>query len=194
MNSLSFKISNDGHKKAQVTVVDKPAGEQKFPYFGGGKDARQAEVDAFTRLKGVQARNNQVRNDLGIEFTYTYKGLKASEHGKDWYGDVWEITGKGDFKMTYKTGVGHRLCFWGYGMQDTLHALIVPPSALDILSCVQRDDPRDETFETWCDELGYDADSKKAEKIYRACEDQTKMFRRNYYDIDLDDYEPLENY
>lgn len=41
-----------------------------------------------------------------------------------------------------------------------------PPSAYDVLACLTKYDP--ESFHNFCDEFGYDEDSKKAEKIYKA--------------------------
>lgn len=38
-----------------------------------------------------------------------------------------------------------------------------------------------ETFEDFCDNFGYDNDSRKAEKIYFACQDQLKKLRQVYY-------------
>ena len=40
------------------------------------------------------------------------------------------------------------------------------PTAYDLLSCLTKYDP--ETFENFCSEYGYDTDSRKAEKIFKA--------------------------
>ena len=46
-----------------------------------------------------------------------------------------------------------------------------PPSAADVVYSLASDASAIDcaTFEDWADELGYDADSRKAESIYRAC-------------------------
>ena len=54
------------------------------------------------------------------------------------------------------------------------------PEAEDVLSCVASDcrfieDNPD--FDSFCFELGYDPDSRSAEKIYKACCDQYKMVK-----------------
>lgn len=36
----------------------------------------------------------------------------------------------------------------------------------------------DQTFEQWCADLGFDADSRRAERIYRAVQKQTDALRR----------------
>ena len=51
----------------------------------------------------------------------------------------------------------------------TLHDEIkypIPPTAYDILSCLQKYDVG--TFEDFCEGFGYDADSRNAEKTYKA--------------------------
>lgn len=42
----------------------------------------------------------------------------------------------------------------------------VKPSSYDILTCLTKYDP--DTFENFCSEFGYDTDSRKAEKTYKA--------------------------
>lgn len=48
------------------------------------------------------------------------------------------------------------------------------PSAADVLGCLSDDSAsiKDYDFEEWCSNLGYDTDSRKAEKTYKACERQ----------------------
>lgn len=211
MKSINWNTS--AHKKANITVIQYPyiapkterlsadgvtiiveeGKKQRFPY-GRTEVGQASRKEAYERLAERNKINKQVKEDLGIEFEVTYEGFKTSEHDKDWYADWWTITGKGDFKMRYGTGVGRRMYFWGGYGQGALEAYIVPPSAMDILYSVQVENPHDETFETWCDEFGYDPDSRKAEKVYNACVQQAMMFRRNYPGVNLDDYEPLQNW
>lgn len=40
------------------------------------------------------------------------------------------------------------------------------PTAYDVLSCLTKSDPG--TFEDFCSEFGYDSDSRKVERIYKA--------------------------
>ena len=46
----------------------------------------------------------------------------------------------------------------------------VAPTAYDILACLEKYDY--ESFEDFCSQLGYDTDSRNAERIYNACKDQ----------------------
>lgn len=44
------------------------------------------------------------------------------------------------------------------------------PTAADVLYCVCSDArAADDSFEGWCSEFGYETDSRKAEKTYKAC-------------------------
>ena len=46
----------------------------------------------------------------------------------------------------------------------------VAPSPYDILACLEKYDY--DSFEDFCSQLGYDTDSRNAERIYNACKDQ----------------------
>lgn len=46
----------------------------------------------------------------------------------------------------------------------------IPPTAYDVLACLTKSDPG--TLEDFCNEYGYDLDSKKAEKTYKAVKDE----------------------
>ena len=46
----------------------------------------------------------------------------------------------------------------------------VPPSPYDILACLEKYDYN--SFEDFCSELGYDTDSRSAERIYNECKEQ----------------------
>lgn len=52
-------------------------------------------------------------------------------------------------------------------------AFTAPPTMADIVCSLLSDAANIEatTFEEWCGEYGYDPDSRKAEKTYRACQD-----------------------
>jgi len=61
------------------------------------------------------------------------------------------------------------------------------PTADKVLDCLASDahGANSETFEDWCSNYGYDADSRKAEKTYKACE-RTRDQLRRFLDGDLD--------
>lgn len=187
MNRLSLRLNMDAHKEARVIVFDD---SRQLPAYTPGVEAKLARE----RVKARKEQNHHPAAVLGIEFDYKYLGLQTSEFDPSWWGDTWEVTGKGDFKMIWRSGVGGRICFWLRPSSTTITALIVPPSTMDILYCIRMADPEDASFELWCERLGYDTDSRRALKTYRGCVEQTMMFRRNYPGIDLDEYAPLDNY
>ncbi len=46
----------------------------------------------------------------------------------------------------------------------------VDPTAADVLDCLASDaSGAEQSFEDWCSDYGYDTDSRKAEKTYKAC-------------------------
>lgn len=64
-----------------------------------------------------------------------------------------------------------------YGMTGGAVAL-APPTLEDVLySLVVDSGADDQTFEEWCSNFGYDADSRKAETTYRQCADIGRALR-----------------
>jgi len=55
------------------------------------------------------------------------------------------------------------------------------PSVYDVLACVQKYDCG--TFENFCSEFGYDTDSRKAEKTYKAVCREFKGINRVFGDV-----------
>lgn len=68
-----------------------------------------------------------------------------------------------------KLECGGRSLFVGFSGGVAVH----DPRVDDVLARLVSDaDAADVTFEDWCGDFGYDQDSRKAEKLYRACADQ----------------------
>ena len=59
-----------------------------------------------------------------------------------------------------------------------------PPNEYDILSCLEKYEYN--SFEDFCNELGYDTDSKKAEKIYNAVKEQYLNIISLYNDKEME--------
>ena len=61
------------------------------------------------------------------------------------------------------------------------------PKADEVLDCLASDanGANQNTFEDWCSEYGYDTDSRKAERTYKACEYTCKRLR-TFLDGNLD--------
>lgn len=56
-----------------------------------------------------------------------------------------------------------------------------PPTMYDILACMTKSDPG--TLEEFCDEFGYDTDSRKAERVYRMCCHEWDAMQRLFGDV-----------
>ena len=140
--------------------------------------------------KDINSDIDKVIAELGIvcasKFIPWSKSKKASE---DYRTLNWTITlsrnGKEFLICPYSTGIAfcpsyrltwrstvHKECEWecehGLDFQD--HMPIVPDTR-DVIFCLLKDaqalDFKD--FEEWCNDLGMDSNSRKAEAIYQAC-------------------------
>jgi hypothetical protein len=65
------------------------------------------------------------------------------------------------------------------------------PTDFDVLGCVLSDmleesEFTESSFEYWCDELGYDTDSRQAESTYRAILEQSKAVRDTFTASEID--------
>ena len=85
----------------------------------------------------------------------------------DFEGDHWRVTLKRP---------GRRMSLYfskGYGHGGA------PPTTEGVLECLRSDACTDgDTFEEFCFSLGYDSDSRKAEKTYKAVQRHTDKLRR----------------
>lgn len=55
------------------------------------------------------------------------------------------------------------------------------PTMYDVLACMTKTDPG--TFKEFCDECGYETDSRRAEKIYKGCCREYKAMQRLFGDV-----------
>lgn len=63
-------------------------------------------------------------------------------------------------------------------------ALCSEPREAGVLSCLLSDaSSADQDFTSWCADLGFDEDSRKAERIYRVVQQQTAKLRRFLGDL-----------
>lgn len=119
-----------------------------------------------------------------------------------WLHDKWRVTlSRGDKSMSfdYRTGIGHRrvpnrrFSAGKYTTEANSHperkgerGLAIPcvPSAYDVIACVMSDaSGADMNFIDWCDNYGYDTDSRKAVDIHEACARTARDARRVLGDL-----------
>lgn len=105
---------------------------------------------------------------------------------KDW------ARGTSHYRCVLKIGPRRMTTYFSMGSAYTKE-----PSAEDLIDCLASDAASIEnarSFEDWCADYGYDADSRKAEKIYKTCARQaarlrnlvgdSAMFRRLLFDTE----------
>lgn len=70
------------------------------------------------------------------------------------------------YKCTFKRGNRQFSIKFGQSIVNSDYGN-TPPTAYDVLTCLETCEYQD--FQDFCDTYGYDSDSRKAEKIYKAC-------------------------
>lgn len=79
--------------------------------------------------------------------------------------------------------------FQNNGKSDTIHRP-VEPTAYDILACLQKYEVG--TFEDFCSNFGYDTDSRKAEKIYKAVLNEYAQLCTLYTDAEMEQMQEIQ--
>jgi hypothetical protein len=64
------------------------------------------------------------------------------------------------------------------------------PQAYDVLTCLQKSDVG--TFEDFCSEFGYDADSRKAEQVYNAVVKEWRKVRAFFTDAEIAELQDIQ--
>lgn len=145
-----------------------------------------------------EAKAQKFLENTGTEFAavflYTGKHFEDDKEPRDIYGIEFKRKGR---VWTFKFGqsIAHSrpemekfvkdLDRRGYApySKEVLAAkkLAQPPSAYDVLSCITKLDPG--TFEDFCQDFGYDTDSKRAEKTYFADQKEYSECRKMFGDV-----------
>lgn len=68
------------------------------------------------------------------------------------------------------------------------------PLPFSVLSTILLDDAKGASFEDWCDELGFDTDSRKALSMYLQCQEQTARFKRAFPSVNLEEDKEITGY
>lgn len=140
--------------------------------------------------------------DCAVTYSVTYTG---KENRKGWECDGWCFTMKNQ-SFEYFTGLGHRedvtpdtkkraaLDFTSLTEKDragqTMHGRRylqrvqelrkpqIPPIAGVLYSLILDGSACNESFASWCEDYGYDSDSRKALAIYMACQGNADKLHR----------------
>jgi len=79
--------------------------------------------------------------------------------------------------------------FLNNGKSDIIH-YPKAPTAYSVLACLTKYDPG--SFENFCSEYGYDADSRRAEKTYKAVVDEYNNVSRLFSDEELQEMQEIQ--
>lgn len=114
-----------------------------------------------------------------IEMSVAFKGAKREEGWEHLAFDIVlarpGVPAMHQFTTIYKTGMGHALpAEWKAGKKQPRRPDPKKPLRVEnVLESLAVDAAviHHDSFESWAGEYGYDTDSRKAEKTYRACRD-----------------------
>lgn len=143
----------------------------------------------------------------GITSTAERIPARTDGSGSEWQADAfhWRVTlrrGNDTFPLEYSCGSAHaslrRVPGWmpgewvscvkdaanpkpsfGHGVKVWCKVTPTPPTTEDVLDSLRSDAESVawSTFEDWCLELGYDTDSRRAERSYHACQENAQRLR-----------------
>lgn len=109
------------------------------------------------------------------------RSLKTVKDEDGWEHYAWIVIlkrGSETLHSDYRTGIGHSTRKWN-GWSDWI-VTPTPPKIEDVLDSLTTDASCYEealNFEDFASNLGYDTDSRKAERIYHLCGDMAKRLR-----------------
>jgi hypothetical protein len=159
--------------------------------------------DKLSTIEGLTIKSNHV--GLMVEDSWDY--------------DLWHVEinyNNNTYKTEYKTGLGHRkvangvVKFYQGGRlkyaycgsvahtetsaADKKYTIPVAPQLADVMYSVVMDaQSAEETFEGWCDNFGYDVDSRKALDTYLKCQDARNKFIKVFGEDFLNEIKYLEH-
>ena len=64
------------------------------------------------------------------------------------------------------------------------------PTAYDVLTCLTKNDPG--TFKDFCEEFGYDEDSRNAERVYKAVCDEWQNVKTIWTDSEIENLQEIQ--
>lgn len=102
--------------------------------------------------------------DNHIKMTFEY-----ADNNPNMADEKWDAN---HYKCVFHMGRKQLTTFFSMGL-----GLTNDPTPEEVLDCLASDASgidNSRTFEDWANEYGYDTDSRKAEKIYTACQRETK--------------------
>jgi hypothetical protein len=104
----------------------------------------------------------------GVSYSVQLVGATKRD---DWECDEWRVTlksARADYTFPFYTGTGHRKAGQPKAPHaaSVLHSVVLDGGAIDL------------SFVDWCDEYGYDTDSRKALATYDECCESGRKLRK----------------
>jgi hypothetical protein len=155
----------------------------------------------------------------GLNLTAKHVRLVEVSEKEPWEHDLWDVVitynGK-TYTTEYSTGMGHRKVapgvetFYQGGRKKYATAgsvahteteaakknftKPVAPVLADVISSIVMDaGSAEDTFEDWCDNLGFDSDSRKALETYMKCQEARSKFLKVFGSEFLEEVRYLEH-
>lgn len=108
------------------------------------------------------------------------------KHGKHFEDDKEE---RDIYIITLKRGNRSFTFNFGQSITSSGQYKVVKHSEYDVLACLQKHDPG--TFEDFCSEFGYDEDSRKAEKVYKAVLNEWRNVAMLWNDFEIEQLQEI---
>jgi hypothetical protein len=129
-----------------------------------------------------------VRGDKSFSYNFgqsTMESYEVRDHGASrWHAMKQNDIMRADVKHAMRAIAGH--------CGDLVRECQTPPSNYSLLSCMASDSYETETFEYWCDNFGYDTDSRKALDTYLKCEKISADICRLFTSDELDQLREIQ--
>lgn len=160
-------------------------------------DIKTLSTNTITKNPGLQKNGQEKAADAilaknGIGYNVRYMGEYTIDK---WKCDKWMVAFVGNDgnkqEFEYRTGIGHRQCValrpYGWSNYTSVqrkrwveeNERPVSPFAGAVLYCLLSDmSCANDTFEEWCENLGYDADSRKSLQVYLSCQESGTKLRK----------------
>ena len=176
LNNLKKQAMKTNYEKQATDFLEKTGCKMTINfkenrrYFPDDKEAR--DVYDVEIKRGQRVWKFEFGNSIANSGFYAMTGKRRTEIDLKWLK-------KSDSDLCFMIGGGH-----GQVKSDYIHRP-TPPSEYSILACLTKSDP--ESFEDFCNEFGYDTDSKTADRVYAAVKEEWLNVCRIWNDSEIEE-------
>lgn len=94
------------------------------------------------------------------------------------------------YELTLTRTIGEKSVSFDFGQSIIGTEKRKRPSAYDLLACLAKYDP--DTFENFCEDFGYDTDSRKGLETYLAVQEEWNKVRRFFSTTELEELQEIQ--